>query len=69
MVRGVERARILVEQNLCLLCAACTALCPTEALSMAGLSLEFESSLCNNCMLCLEACPAGAIKEDREEKR
>jgi len=55
--------RIIIRREECLSCAACGAVCPTEALLLRSLELVFEEDLCNNCFLCVSACPTGAIVE------
>lgn len=57
----VSKGPLEIDDETCLLCAACAVICPTGALHMAGLTLEFEDGLCNNCTLCIPACPTAAI--------
>jgi L-aspartate semialdehyde sulfurtransferase ferredoxin len=55
-----------VMQNLdkCVHCGACTAFCPTEALSMERDSMKvvFNVEKCNGCELCVTACPVRAME-------
>jgi ferredoxin len=48
----------------CIHCGACTAICPTEALSMnrAEMTVEFDSAKCIACLLCMRMCPQRAIE-------
>ena len=43
-------------------CMACTAMCPTGALSKQNGKLSFDTFSCTSCMLCEEFCPTQAIK-------
>ncbi|WP_027388903.1 4Fe-4S binding protein [Chrysiogenes arsenatis] len=52
--------------NTCVLCPACSAICPTGALVLhdtqeEGKVLKFDRSLCTGCGLCAEFCPKKAI--------
>jgi Fe-S-cluster-containing hydrogenase component 2/coenzyme F420-reducing hydrogenase delta subunit len=49
-----------VKEN-CTICAACTNMCPTGALSSEGQSLNFKYHRCISCDLCAKACPERAI--------
>lgn len=55
-----------VMQNLekCVHCGACTAFCPTEALSMERETMKviFNVERCNGCELCVTACPVRAME-------
>ena len=48
----------------CTHCGACTAICPTEALSMnrTEMTVEFDSTRCIACLLCMRMCPQRAIE-------
>ena len=49
----------------CIHCGACTAVCPTGALSIRRpeMSVEFEEEKCSVCELCITACPTGALEQ------
>ncbi len=51
-------------ESRCVDCGACTAFCPSGALSMNRdeMLLEFDRTKCIGCMLCLRACPQRAIE-------
>lgn len=48
----------------CVHCGACTAFCPTEALSFEKetLKVQFDPELCNGCEFCVSACPVHAME-------
>lgn len=48
----------------CIHCGACTAVCPTQALSIRRETMEvlFSIDLCVGCELCIAACPVRAMK-------
>ncbi|MFQ6041024.1 MAG: NIL domain-containing protein [Candidatus Poribacteria bacterium] len=48
----------------CVHCGACTAICPTGALSMnrAEMTVDFDSTKCIACLLCVRMCPQRAIE-------
>ncbi len=62
----VEPLSKSVSQNRdkCVHCGACTAFCPTQALSFeAGSSkIVFDAEKCNGCELCVSACPVRAME-------
>jgi ferredoxin len=47
----------------CTHCGACTAVCPTGALSVTRpeMSVEFKQEACSVCELCITACPSRAM--------
>jgi len=50
-------------QKKCTHCGACTAVCPTGALSIVRpeMSVSFEEAKCSVCELCVPACPTRAM--------
>ena len=48
----------------CTHCGACTAICPTGALSVnrAEMTVAFDSAKCIACLLCMRMCPQRAIE-------
>jgi ferredoxin len=62
----VEPLSKSVNQNVdkCVHCGACTAFCPTDALSfeMDTQRVLFDAEKCNGCELCVSACPARAME-------
>ncbi len=72
--RGIEYARehhvivnvidsaILVNEEKCVNCGACTAVCTVDALYLdKNYELTFDNDKCIDCKLCVTACPARAI--------
>ncbi|MBU2622996.1 MAG: 4Fe-4S binding protein [Proteobacteria bacterium] len=52
------------ENDKCTHCGACTAVCPTGALSIkrTDMTVSFDQSKCSVCELCVPACPPRAMK-------
>jgi ferredoxin len=52
------------DDEICTHCGACTAVCPTEALSIKRpeMTVEFDQTKCSVCELCVRACPPKAMK-------
>jgi len=63
---GVEpiESDIFRDEEACVHCGACTAVCPTGALSIDRQTMEvlFDPEGCVACELCLRACPLKAMK-------
>lgn len=61
----VQNAASEVKRSMkkCTHCGACTAVCPTGALSIRRpeMSVEFDQSKCSICELCVPACPTRAM--------
>lgn len=56
--------RIIRDEERCVSCGACTAVCPTAALYMdENWKLVFDAEKCVGCKLCISACPLRVIKE------
>ena len=52
---------ISLDRSKCVVCGACTAVCPTEALIIIGMELNFLNVKCIACGLAEHVCPVGAI--------
>jgi L-aspartate semialdehyde sulfurtransferase ferredoxin len=52
------------DKRKCTHCGACTAVCPTGALSVERpeMSVQFEQKKCSICELCVPACPTRAME-------
>jgi len=60
---------IEVDDEKCVSCGACVALCPVEAITIADdLSIVFNKDKCvgSVCSACVDACPARAIKSVKQ---
>jgi len=62
----VEPLSKSVSRNLekCVHCGACTAFCPTDALSLERPSMKvlFDPEKCSGCEFCVTACPTRAME-------
>jgi ferredoxin len=62
----VQNASQEVKRNLgkCTHCGACTAVCPTGALSVIRpeMAVDFDQKKCSICELCVPACPTRAME-------
>jgi len=56
--------KVKIENNTCVHCGACTAVCNTRALSIDNKvwELNYDASQCNGCNTCLPACPLRIIQ-------
>jgi Pyruvate/2-oxoacid:ferredoxin oxidoreductase delta subunit len=52
---------ILLDEDRCVTCGLCTAVCRPEALTLSGDSLVFDKDRCVYCEACVVACPRRAI--------
>lgn len=53
---------IVLNEDECVHCGSCTAVCAPRALSMNGEDLSFDRELCIVCEMCVTACPLQIIK-------
>ena len=55
---------IVRDEEKCIMCGGCTAICPTGALFMERPSMEvkFDGDSCVVCQLCLKICPVRAME-------
>lgn len=54
------------DQEVCTQCGACTAVCPSGALSIQRpqMTVGFDGEKCVVCHMCIEACPVKAVRLD-----
>jgi MinD superfamily P-loop ATPase len=53
----------VVNESRCIGSATCVAVCPTDALAMAGsVPWLIRPTACNSCGACVAACPVDAIR-------
>ncbi len=57
----MERPIIAVDREICVVCGACSAVCPTEALVVEGLTLVVIPVRCRPCGKAALVCPTGAL--------
>jgi ferredoxin len=59
----VEKNNILIciDDSKCIVCGACIAVCPTEALIIEGLTLRSVPERCRPCGQAALVCPTGAL--------
>ncbi len=56
---------IIRDEDKCIDCGACTAVCPSNALTMdENNELKFDKEKCLVCELCIKACPLGIISTE-----
>ncbi len=55
---------IVLEETACISCGSCTAVCPSEALTIKApeWKLDFDKEKCIVCEMCVNACPMRIIK-------
>ncbi|UCC45387.1 MAG: 4Fe-4S binding protein [Candidatus Zixiibacteriota bacterium] len=58
----VDFCVVNADNQVCLRCGACVALCPTEALVLLRIGLVCDASLCNLCEDCVAFCPVPALE-------
>jgi ferredoxin len=63
VVEPIEKDIVRIEEK-CTHCGACTAVCPTGALSINRKTMEvlFDTAKCSACELCIKACPPRAME-------
>lgn len=52
---------INIDDSKCIVCGACVAVCPTEALIIEGLTLRSVPERCRPCGRAALVCPTGAL--------
>jgi ferredoxin len=55
-------ADIRIDRETCVVCGACAAACPTEALVVEGLTLTVVPERCRPCGQAALVCPTGALR-------
>lgn len=72
--KGIKVSRsdqeVTRDEERCTHCGACTAVCPTGALSIKRPSMEviFDLEKCSACELCVPTCPSHAMKANPKDK-
>lgn len=57
---------LAVDNDVCLECGGCIALCPEEALFLLFTRLECIYELCTLCDICCQFCPVEALEVSNE---
>jgi heterodisulfide reductase subunit A len=57
----IEPLVAIVNENVCVGCGICEAVCPFGALSLEGGVMRVNEVVCKGCGSCGSACPSGAI--------
>lgn len=57
----MERSIVAIDREICVVCGACSAVCPTEALLVEGLTLVVIPERCRPCGKAALVCPTGAL--------
>ncbi len=66
-VKIVEKT-LTKDDDLCLRCTACRAVCPVDAIVVTeDMLVEVDDEKCIACASCVEACPTGALRVERVE--
>jgi len=50
----------------CIMCDACVAECPENAITAADPKYYIDADLCSDCAACAEVCPVGACVPEEE---
>ena len=50
-----------IDRGRCIVCGACSAVCPSEALIIEGMTLELFPERCRPCGQAAIVCPTGAL--------
>lgn len=68
-VQNADQEVIRIDEK-CTHCGACTAVCPTAALSInrPDMTVEFIPEKCSACELCVPTCPTRAMKINPKDK-
>ena len=64
LMRGeveVEPLVAIINENICVGCGTCEAICPFDALSLEAGVMRVNEVVCKGCGSCRSACPSGAI--------
>jgi len=59
----MERRKVKVAQEKCLMCGGCISVCPQDAIEMRENYAFVIEEKCVGCGICVKACPVGAISE------
>ena len=60
-------SRIIIDYGKCIVCGACSAVCPSESLIIEGMTLRVYTERCRPCGQAAIVCPTGALHCPDEE--
>jgi len=60
---------ICIDDSKCIVCGACVAVCPTEALIIEGLTLRSFPERCRPCGQAALVCPTGALICPKQQEK
>jgi len=60
-------SRINIDYDKCIVCGACSAVCPSESLIIEGMTLRVYPERCRPCGQAAIVCPTGALHCPDEE--
>ncbi len=64
VITNYVESAILIDEEECVNCGACTAVCVVDALYLdEKATLQFDTDKCLDCKLCVTACPVRAIRD------
>ncbi len=61
------KPQIVIDRTSCIVCGACSAVCPSEALIIEGMTLRVYPERCRPCGRAALVCPTGALECPDEE--
>ena len=62
-----SHSEINIDRSNCIVCGACSAVCPNEALIIEGMTLRVYPERCRPCGQAAIVCPTGALQCPDEE--
>ena len=65
--RATVPSVLVIDQELCLSCGACVAVCPPDALFLNNIHLTVDQDTCTSCERCVVMCPVHALSLIPEE--
>ena len=64
--RRPQNKVLLLDNDLCISCAACVGTCPDLAMDMFGTEVQIFQEECTYCTICVRICPVGALKIEKK---
>ena len=57
-----KKGKIVIDDDRCMLCGTCEAVCPEIAVLLKPTHVEINHEKCSGCGLCIPACPTEALR-------